>query len=112
MFPFTNNFITHFSVIEEPLLECCIKYELITILYLFVCVVLTGVEVWEIFKTSVVEMRLAKKYFPFKNSILKHNTITRVLSRLNAASIQIYFISWAKEIATGMSADIISIGLE
>jgi predicted transposase YbfD/YdcC len=50
-----------------------------------------------------------KKYLPFENGIPKHDTIARVLSRLNAANIQICFVSWVKSIAKEAKVDVIAI---
>lgn len=106
----TNNFITHFSVIEDPRIERCKKHELIDILFLSVCAVLTGADGWEdIEDFGLAKLDWLKKYLPFKNGIPKHDTIARVLSRLNAASIQTCFIRWVKEIAADVNADIIAI---
>lgn len=106
----TNNFITHFSVIEDPRIERCKKHALIDILFLAVCAVLTGAEGWEdIEDFGLTKLDWLKKYLPFEHGIPKHDTIARVLSRLNAASIQTCFIGWVKEIATEVSADIIAI---
>lgn len=106
----TNNFITHFSVIEDPRIERCKKHALIDILFLSVCAVLTGAEGWEdIEDFGLAKLDWLQKYLPFDNGIPKHDTIARVLSRLNAASIQTCFIGWVKEIAADVSADIIAI---
>lgn len=42
-----NNFITHFSVIEDPRIDRCKKHQLIDILFLSVCAVMSGAEGWE-----------------------------------------------------------------
>lgn len=106
----TNNFITHFSVIEDPRIERCKKHALIDILFLSVCAVLTGAEGWEdIEDFGLAKLDWLRKYLPFENGIPKHDTIARVLSRLNAVSIQACFIAWVKEIAADASANIIAI---
>jgi len=105
-----NNFITHFSVIEDPRIERCKKHQLIDILFLSVCAVLTGAEGWEdIEDFGLAKLDWLRKYLPFENGIPKHDTIARVLSRLNANSIQTCFIQWVQSIAQEVEADVIAI---
>ncbi len=62
----TNNFITHFSVIEDPRIDRCKKHQLIDILFLSVCAVITGAEGWEdIEDFGVAKLDWFKKYLPF-----------------------------------------------
>ena len=106
----TNNFITHFSIIEDPRIDHCKKHQLIDILFLSVCAVLTGAEGWgDIEDFGLAKLDWLKKYLPFENGIPKHDTIARVLSRLNAASIQACFVSWVKAIAKETKVDVIAI---
>ena len=105
-----SNFITHFSIIEDPRIERCKRHALIDILFLSVCAVLSGAEGWEdIEDFGIAKLDWLKKYLPFENGIPKHDTIARVLSRLNPVSIQTCFIAWVNEIARGANADIIAI---
>jgi hypothetical protein len=68
----TNNFIIHFSIIDDPRIEHCKKYVLIDILFLAVCSVLSGVEGWENIEYSgLAKLDWLKKYLPLK-------TITRI----------------------------------
>lgn len=106
----TNHFITHFSIIEDPRIERCKRHALIDILFLSVCAVLSGAEGWEdIEDFGIAKLDWLMKYLPFENGIPKHDTIARVLNRLNPVSIQTCFIAWVNEIARGASADIIAI---
>jgi predicted transposase YbfD/YdcC len=107
----TNNFIIHFSIIEDPRIERCKRHALVDILFLSVCAVLSGAKGWEdIEDFGIAKLYWLKKYLPFENGIPKHDTIARVLSRLNPVSIQTCFIAWVNKIASGASADIIAIG--
>ena len=95
-----NNFITHFSVIEDPRIDRCKKHQLIDILFLSVCAVMSGAEGWEdIEDFGLAKLDWLQKYLPFSNGIPKHDTIARVLSRLNPTTIQRCFIDWVKDIA-------------
>jgi predicted transposase YbfD/YdcC len=105
-----NNFITHFSNIEDPRIERCKRHQLIDILFLSVSAVLAGAEGWEdIEHFGQIKLNWLRQYLPFENGIPKHDTIARVLSRLNPDAIQNYFIKWVKDIAKQSKADVITI---
>jgi len=105
-----NNFITHFSVIEDPRIDRCKKHQLIDILFLSVCAVMSGAEGWEdIEDFGLAKLDWLQKYLPFSNGIPKHDTIARVLSRLNPTTIQRCFIDWVKDIAQQTEGDVIAI---
>jgi len=106
----TNNFIHHFSTIEDPRIERCKKHQLIDILFLAVSAVLTGAEGWEdIEQFGIIKLNWLKQYLPYANGIPRHDTIARVLSRLEPVEIQNSFICWVKEIAQGIDANVIAI---
>lgn len=104
------NFIQHFATIEDPRIDRCKRHELMDILFLSVCAVLSNAEGWEdIEDFGHTKLDWLKKYFPFANGIPKHDTIARVLSRLSPTAIQRSFLSWVKEIAKITTADIIAL---
>jgi len=105
-----NNFITHFSIIEDPRIERCKKHQLIDILFLSICAVMSGAEGWEdIEDFGKAKLTWLRSYLPFDNGIPKHDTIARVLSRLNPATIQHCFVNWVKDIAQQAQGDVIAI---
>ncbi len=105
-----NTFIQYFSSIEDPRIERCKKHQLMDILFLSVCAVLTGAEGWEdIENFGVIKLEWLRKYLPFEHGIPKHDTIARVLSRLDPSAIQLCFINWMKDIATQSQGNIIAI---
>ncbi|MDP8034604.1 ISAs1 family transposase [Pasteurella atlantica] len=106
----TNNFITHFSIIKDPRIERCKKHALIDILFLSICAVLSGAEGWEdIEDFGHVKLDWLRRYLPFHNGIPKHDTIARVMSRLEPEAIQTCFINWVKELITEVDGEIIAI---
>ncbi len=106
----TNNFITYFSIIEDPRIDRCKKHELIDILFLSICAVLSGAEGWEdIEDFGHVKIDWLKRYLPFANGIPKHDTIARVMSRLDPVAIQTSFINWVNEIAEQVDGEVIAI---
>ena len=80
------------------------------ILFLSICAVLSGAEGWEdIEDFGHAKLAWLKKYLPFDKGIPRHDTIARVLCRLEPASIQTSFINWVKDIAQQCDADVIAI---
>lgn len=105
-----NNFITHFSVINDPRIERHKKHQLIDILFLSISAVLSGAEGWEdIEDFGLTKLEWLRKYLLFENGIPKHDTIARVLSRLDPAAIQTSFVSWVKSIAQESEMSVIAI---
>ncbi len=105
-----NTFITHFSDIEDPRIDRCKRHQLIDILFLSVSAVLTGAEGWEdIEQFGRIKLDWLRKYLPYENGIPKHDTIARVLSRLEPELIQTRFIKWVQDIAKDSRVDVIAI---
>ncbi len=104
------NFLKHFSTIEDPRIERCKRHELMDILFLSVCAVLSNAEGWEdIEDFGHIKLDWLRKYLPFANGIPKHDTIARVLSRLDPSAVQQSFLDWIKELVTEVSGDVIAI---
>src|SRR6056300_1222605 len=104
-----NSFIHHFSTINDPR-ESNKRHQLIDILFLAVSSVLSGAEGWEdIEDFGRTKLDWLRKFLPFKSGIPSHDTIARVLSRLEPACIQQCFINWVKEVAGQVDADVIAI---
>jgi predicted transposase YbfD/YdcC len=99
------DFMNHFESIPDPRIERCKRHQLLDILFLSISAVLCGAEGWEeIEDFGHARLDWLRRYFPFENGIPKHDTIARVLSRLNPEALQSSFISWvqtASEIADG-----------
>lgn len=105
----SHNFISHFSSIEDPR-QSNKQHQLMDILFLSICAVLSGAEGWEdIEDFGHAKLHWLKQYLPFDKGIPRHDTIARVLCRLEPASIQTSFINWVKDIAQQCNADVIAI---
>ena len=90
-----NDFMTHFNSIPDPRVKRCRQHELIDILFLSICAVLCGADGWEeIEDFGHARLPWLTQFFPFENGIPIHDTIARVLSRLNPDAVQSSFISW------------------
>jgi len=104
------NFLKHFSTIDDPRINRCKRHELIDILFLSVCAVLSNAEGWEdIEDFGHSKLDWLRRYLPFANGIPKHDTIARVLSRIEPSAVQQSFLAWVKEIASQTDSDVIAI---
>ncbi len=87
--------MSHFKDIPEPRIQRCRQHELLDILFLSISAILCGADGWEeIEDFGKAQLDWLKKYFPYENGIPKHDTIARVLSRLDPTALQNSFISW------------------
>ncbi len=90
-----SDFMSHFGSIPEPQIERCQRHELMDILFLSISTILCGAEGWEeIEDFGHARLDWLRHYFPCKNGIPRHDTIARVLSRLDPDALQRSFISW------------------
>ena len=102
--------MSHFNNIPDPRIERCKRHALMDILFLSISAVLCGAEGWEdIEDFGHARLDWLKKYFPFKNGIPKHDTIARVLSRLNPKALQNSFIDWMNEACHLTQGEVVAI---
>jgi hypothetical protein len=93
----SNHFLDHFSELEDPRIERCRKHELLDIIFLSVCAVLSGADGWEsIEEFGEAKLEWLRKFVPLKHGIPCHDTIARVMSRLNPEALQRCFIGWVQ----------------
>jgi len=105
-----SDFISHFSRIPEPRIERCRKHELLDILFLSISAILCGAEGWEeIEDFGHARLDWLRRYFPYNSGIPKHDTIARVLSRLDTEALQQSFISWINAACELTDGEVIAI---
>jgi len=80
------------------------------IIFLSICAVLCGAEGWEeIEDFGQARLDWLRRYFPFEHGIPKHDTIARVLSRLDPAALQNSFISWVSAASKLTEGEVVAI---
>lgn len=105
-----TDFMSHFSSIPEPRIERCRRHELMDILFLSICAVLCGAEGWEeIEDFGRARLDWLRQYFKFDHGIPKHDTIARVLSRLDPSALQSSFISWVNAASQLTDGEVVAI---
>lgn len=106
----SNHFLEHFSELEDPRIERCRKHELLDIIFLSVCAVLSGADGWEsIEEFGEAKLEWLRKFVPLKHGIPCHDTIARVMSRLNPEALQRCFIGWVQSVVALHSGEIVAI---
>ena len=106
----TPTFLKHFDPITDPRIERCKKHDLLDILLLAICAVISGAEGWEdIEDFGHLKLDWLRRYRPFKAGIPKHDTIARVICRLKAQEIEHAFQSWISSLVETTGCDVIAI---
>ncbi|MBM7074734.1 ISAs1 family transposase, partial [Shewanella sp. 202IG2-18] len=105
-----STFLQHFDKINDPRIQRHKLHELLDILLLSICAVISGSEGWEdIEDFGHTKLDWLRKYRPFKNGIPKHDTIARVICRLNADEIEKAFQRWVSSLIEVTGSDVIPI---
>lgn len=105
-----ENSLKHFESIEDPRIERCKRYELMDILLLSVCAVISGAEGWEdIEDFGKLKLDWLRQYRPFEQGIPRHDTIARVIYRLKPEEIEKAFQNWISDLINVTGCDVIAI---
>lgn len=104
------DFIAHFSIIPDPRIDRCKRHKLIDILFLCMVAVVCGAEGWEEIEDFGNDREdWLRQYLPFDNGIPGHDTIARVMSRLNPSALQSSFVAWMQDVVTMTDREVIAI---
>jgi predicted transposase YbfD/YdcC len=104
------DFITHFSIIEDPRIERCKKHKLLDILFLTVSAVLSGAQGWEdIEEFGHAKLEWLQRFIELPNGIPRHDTIARVMARLDPNVLQQCFFQWMNDVVEAIGGDVIAI---
>jgi predicted transposase YbfD/YdcC len=103
-------FFAHFSSLPDPRIERCKRHALLDIVFVAVCAVMAGADGWE----SIEEFAHAKldwlrRFIPLANGVPRHDTIARVMSRLEPEALQRCFLSWVQAVAQVTAGDVVAI---
>ncbi|MDX7990834.1 ISAs1 family transposase [Xenorhabdus littoralis] len=103
-------FSPHFGEIKDPRQSAKISYPLFDVLFLTMCAVLTGAEGWEDIEDFGNMRRnwLQEKGF-FQTGLPVHDTIVRIISRLDPVQFQHCFIRWTQAVSERTDGEIIAI---
>uniref|UniRef100_A0A6V7KSG4 ISAs1 family transposase n=2 Tax=Bracon brevicornis TaxID=1563983 RepID=A0A6V7KSG4_9HYME len=94
-----NAFLMHFGCLKDPRQTTKISYRLFDVLFLTICAVIAGAEGWEdIEDFGKVHLEWLQKKGLFPDGIPVHDTIARIISRLDPTQFRQCFIHWVKSV--------------
>ena len=103
------DFLSHFSVLNDPRQQGKVDYPLEEILLLVLCGVLAGADGWvEIQKYGEKKLEFLRRFRPFENGIPSHDQLGDVFAKLDPEQFQSCFIAWVSSF-TGLADDIVAI---
>ncbi len=102
--------IEHLGQISDPRREITKRHKLIDILVIAVCATICGAEAW----TEMEEFGEAKEewlhtFLELPGGIPSHDTFRRVFMRVKPSEFQRSFVSWVKELAGLVKAELVNI---
>ncbi len=99
-----------FSDIEDPRVERHKKHQLIDIITITICAVISGVEHWtEIESYGKVKQKWFKKFLKLPHGIPSHDTFSRVFQVLDPEELQRCFLNWTQSVFELSEGEIIPI---
>lgn len=99
-----------FSELEDPRIDRTKFYPLLEIILLTISAVISGCQTWdEIADFGEAKLGWLRQYLPFENGVPSHDTINRVISRIDYRSFEESFICWTNTLLQLPEGAIISI---
>lgn len=103
-------FIKHFSCIEDPRIERTKRHQLLDILALAICAVISRAEQWiDIEAYGQEKEAWLKTFLQLSNGVPSHDTIARVFARLDPRQFQQAFLSWIHTLKKELPGEVIAI---
>ena len=99
-----------FSSLEDPRIERHKKHNLLDIIILTICAVISGAEGWEAIEQFGKDKEgWLKKWIGLENGIPSHDCIARVIARIEPAKMTECFIAWVQDITKLTLGEIVAI---
>jgi predicted transposase YbfD/YdcC len=99
-----------FSSLEDPRIERHKRHQLLDIIILTICAVISGAEGWEAIEAFGKEKQdWLHKWIGLENGIPSHDCIARVISRLEPGKLTECFIAWAQSVAELALGEVVAI---
>lgn len=103
---------THFENITDPRQQGKVDYNLMEIVVMTVCAVVSGFEFWE----DIVDFcKVKEEWFrerlglALENGVASHDTFQRIFQLMNPLELEMSFVSWVRSITTLTKGEIVSI---
>ena len=102
--------VDQFTEISDPRIERNRKHNLIDIIVLTVCAVISGAEAWEeIEDYGKYKEEWLTRFLELPNGIPSHDTIRRLFIRLDPKQLQNCFIRWVEAVRASTEGDLVAI---
>lgn len=102
----------YFESIKDPRQSWKVEHNMLEILVMTICAVISGCEYWE----DIVDFcRVKEQWFReklglnLKHGIASHDTFQRVFQLINPSELEASFLAWVKSVARQTAGEIISI---
>lgn len=106
----SQGLIAHFSKLEDPRVDRNKKHELIDVIVLCVCAVVSGAEGWsDIEEFGRTKLQWLRRYVPLANGIPVDDTIARIISALSVSGFQDCFMSWMEDVVKLSDGEIVAV---
>ncbi|SEK39312.1 Predicted transposase YbfD/YdcC associated with H repeats [Halomonas daqiaonensis] len=87
----------HLSIVPDFRQACKVQHQLSDILFLTVCAVICGAEGWdEIQGFGHAKIYFFRQYGDFEAGVHSHDTLARVMAKVNAEQLHTAFAEWVK----------------
>lgn len=102
--------VDHFSIINDPRIDRCKKHNLLDILVIAVCGVISSCETWvDIEEYGSTKVNWFKSFLELPNGIPSHDTFGRVFSLLDSQELQKAFYKWARTAFEDVESEVIAL---
>lgn len=100
----------YFADLKDFRLDRTKYYSLQEIVFLLISAVVSGSETWEeIADFGKIKLSWLRKYYPYSNGIPSHDTLNRVMSKINHEHFNECFVNWINSIGKFPSGSLINL---
>jgi predicted transposase YbfD/YdcC len=106
----TVSFVEHFTTLKDPRIERHKRHELMDILVLSVCAVLSGADGWEaIAEFGRSKLEWLRRFVPLSNGVPSHDCMAYVISRLSPEGFRNCFVRWTESVRERMPDKVVAV---
>jgi predicted transposase YbfD/YdcC len=100
----------HFSKLDDPRIERTKKHQLLDMVIIAICAVVSGADTWvEVAKFGQAKLAWLQSFLDLPNGIPAHDTFGRVFRLLDAEQFQGCFLSWVQAVGQVSGGQIVPI---
>jgi predicted transposase YbfD/YdcC len=105
-----NTLFEHFSSIDDPRQQGKVQHPLFDILFLTISAVIAGCQGWEEIEDFAHDkLSWLRKFIALSNGVPRHDTIARVISRIDMTQFQASFSQWMQSCSELTDGSVVAI---